>query len=234
MKPPPGFVAWRAGRWHWWARAGYEALPAAWLAGALPVEPLPGGRGGVGRAPWGGEAVVVRPYRRGGWVRHLVRERYLLGARAFAETWVTERARMAGVPAPLVVAAGQERRGLAYRAVLFTRHQPGCTLAEAPAGPDVWHAVGRALGRLHAAGFHHPDLNLRNVLLGPDGAVTLLDFDRVRRWPGPLPTPLRRWALRRLARSARKLGRRLDAVAWAALRAGYATAGAFDPTRPGS
>lgn len=224
MRPPPDFVVWRAGRWRGWVRRGYEDLPTAWLAGALPLTPLGGGRGGVGLASWRGEAVVVRPYRRGGWVRHVVRERYLLGARAFAETWAAERARAAGLPAPLVLAAAHERSGLGYRAVLWTRYRPGGTLADVAADPEVWRSVGRVLGRLHAAGFHHPDLNLRNVLVEPDGAVALLDFDRVRRWPRLLMPWLRRAALHRLARSARKLGRPLDAAAWAALQAGYAEA----------
>ena len=37
--------------------------------------------------------------------------------------------------------------------------------------------------RLHDAGFEHPDLHLKNLLLTPAGEVLVLDLDRVRRLP---------------------------------------------------
>ena len=42
--------------------------------------------------------------------------------------------------------------------------------------------LGRELARLHAAGFDHPDLYSKHVLVGPaDGRITLVDWQRSRR-----------------------------------------------------
>jgi hypothetical protein len=38
-------------------------------------------------------------------------------------------------------------------------------------------ALGDLLGVLHAAGIDHPDLKPSNLLVGPDGALSLLDLD---------------------------------------------------------
>jgi hypothetical protein len=38
-------------------------------------------------------------------------------------------------------------------------------------------ALGDLVGRLHAAGVDHPDLKPSNLLVGPDGALALLDLD---------------------------------------------------------
>jgi 3-deoxy-D-manno-octulosonic acid kinase len=86
--------------------------------------------------------------------------------------------------------------------------------------------VGRCVGRLHARGVHHADLNAHNVLLGPDGTVYVLDFDRGR------IRPRGAWeqsVLERLRRSLRKVTAglppdRFDASAWAALLAGLGDA----------
>jgi 3-deoxy-D-manno-octulosonic acid kinase len=76
---------------------------------------------------------------------------------------------------------------------------------------------------VHGAGADHPDLNAHNVLIGPDGAIHLIDFDRGRlREPGA-------WRLRnldRLRRSIAKIAgesavRRALPQRWAMLEAGY-------------
>nr|MDQ3556413.1 hypothetical protein [Gemmatimonadota bacterium] len=89
----------------------------------------------------------------------------------------------------------------------------------------LWGAAGRQIGRMHAGGIAHPDLNLHNLLV-VDAAragceVYLLDFDRARLFRGTVPGSRRGSDLRRLARSARKLGVPLEAGSVAALRAGY-------------
>lgn len=83
--------------------------------------------------------------------------------------------------------------------------------------------MGRATRRLHDAGGLHPDLNVHNFLLpdSPRRPAVLLDFDRARKLPFPLPGPLRGRGTRRLRRSLAKLGldRMLDA--WSAFEKGY-------------
>jgi 3-deoxy-D-manno-octulosonic acid kinase len=206
-------------------RLGLRGVPqesAGRVAGgraAHPLVVLPGGR-----------RVVVRRYLRGGLLRHLNRDRYLRGHRAFAELRATERARRAGVRVPEVVAAAEYRAWPGYRAALATLWIPDARelagwLAGGPAeSAAVLREAGRQIARMHAAGIAHPDLNLRNLLVADaaDGReVHLIDFDRARAFPGAVPGPRRARDLRRLARSARKLRAPIGPAAWEAFREGY-------------
>lgn len=84
--------------------------------------------------------------------------------------------------------------------------------------------TGSSLGRLHAAGAWHADPSAGNFLLdGADEAeAVVLDWDRGRLLPPPLPRPLTRLNLRRLRRSLRKLGARGALEAWPALEEAHA------------
>ena len=204
-------------RGHWRAR------------GAL--EEAAGGRGTVAFIRDGGRRWVLRHYRRGGLVAGVLGDRYLwTGAdrtRAFREWRLLRELRAAGLPVPEPVAARYQRHGLFYRADLITAELPtrrtlAQALATAPLEAATWRAVGACVGRLHAHGVHHADLNAHNVLLGDDGEVYVLDLDR-----GQI-RPRGAWeqaVLERLQRSLRKVTAalppgRFDAAAWAALRAG--------------
>jgi tRNA A-37 threonylcarbamoyl transferase component Bud32 len=90
-------------------------------------------------------------------------------------------------------------------------------------GEASWRAVGAAIARLHRAGVDHADLNAHNILMGANGAVSVIDFDRGRlREQGT-------WAngnLQRLQRSLIKISRglppeRYSARTWEWLVAGY-------------
>lgn len=218
-------------------RRGYEAHAA--LLGLRGAPAADGGWAGGGREPHpvvvlpGGERAVVRAFRRGGAVRHLVRGRYFLGHRAWEELRAAEAARRGGVRTALPLAATERRTGLAgYTAHLATLWIAGARDAAAwlrdadPAGrAAVLREAGAQAARMHAAGVAHPDLNLRNLLVrdagdgGPE--VHLLDWDRARVRPGPVPPRRRGRDLLRLARSARKLGAPVGAEGWAAFREGY-------------
>jgi 3-deoxy-D-manno-octulosonic acid kinase len=231
-KPPPGFIALEHAGARVLVRAGYErAVPL--LLSPPDDAPVVGG----GRAPHPvvtlptGERAIVRAYRRGGLLRHLNRERYLLGHRAFDELRATERARGGGVRTPTAIAAAERPRAIGYTAALAT------LLVEGAADADAWlraadagekraalHEAGRQLAAMHAGGVAHADLNLRNLLVresdgGPQ--VWILDFDRARVYGGGVPEARRARELRRLARSARKLGAPVGAAEWKALRGGY-------------
>lgn len=185
----------------------------------------------------GGERAVVKEYLRGGAVRYLNRARYLLGHRAFAELIATERARNAGVRAPAVLIAAERRLKFGYTAQLATRWIAHGCHGEAwlrGAARESRNAVlieaGRQIALMHDAGIAHPDLNLRNLLIAepPRAAkplVYLLDFDRARLYPSPVPAVRRKRDLERLGRSARKLGLALEHNGgWRALRDGYGSA----------
>jgi 3-deoxy-D-manno-octulosonic acid kinase len=160
-------------REHWRAR------------GAL--QELAGGRGTVAFVADGSHRWVLRHYRRGGFIARLLGDRYLWTGedrtRGFAEWRLLGRLRELGLPVPRPVAARYERIGPWYRADLITEELPSrLTLAQAiasgPLEPALWQAVGRCIGRLHAHGVRHADLNAHNLVLGADRAVYVLDFDR--------------------------------------------------------
>ncbi len=172
-------------------------------SGRGPLAIVPAGR--AGRA-------VVRPYRRGGLARRFSRRRYLAGHRGEREILVTERLRGRGVPVAEPLACVREELGPGYRAALVTRLVEGGRpagerlrgLSVGEAAP-LMRALGRAAARLHAAGGWHADLHADNFLLRPDDAEPLLiDLDRGRLLPVPVPVAVGRWSLRRLARHLRK------------------------------
>lgn len=192
---------------------------------------LSAGRGRVRVLPAGplGEA-VLRPYRRGGLPGRFLERRYFLGARAFHELILTERLRWAGVPVAEPLAAVQERRTPGYQAALVTRRLPGARPLSSllrSAGPAEASALlrraARAVRRLHQAGGWHADLNTGNVLLPPGEteAAYLVDLDRGRLFPPPLPPLLGRRNLARLRRSLAKLGLETGLSAWPAFEEAY-------------
>ena len=206
-------------------RRGHERQVDAFLAAAPrragDASDVPGGRGATRRiALDDGGAAYVRRYVHGGLLGALLGDRYWeRPVRPLRELVATEAARRAGVVAPEVLAALTEPAppaGLLYRAVLVTRALDGRgALADAlrtatdETTRHAWIACTvRAVRRLHAAGIHHPDLNVANVLVGasPDDEAALLDFDRAR--VGRSPVGAVRIALerRRLSRSIAKLG----------------------------
>jgi 3-deoxy-D-manno-octulosonic acid kinase len=202
----------------------------AWRARGV-VEEAAGGRGTVAFLRAGDRRWVLRHYRRGGLVARLLDDTYLwTGAdrtRSFREWRLLRRLREWGLPVPRPVAARYSRSGLVYRADLLTEELPtrrtlAQALAAAPLDAAAWHAVGACIGRLHARGVQHADLNAHNLLLGDDGAVYVLDFDRGR------VRPRGAWeqaVLERLRRSLAKVTTdlppgRFDETAWAALLTG--------------
>lgn len=178
-----------------------------WAArGAL--RDAPGGRGAVTYLDDGRDGLVLRRYRRGGWAARVTHDRYLwLGearTRAWRELMLLHRLHAMGLPVPAPVAARYRRSGCTYRAELVTVRLPHSrSLAECwlagEVGDEEWRAAGRCLRRFHDAGVQHADLNAHNLMLGRQGAVWVLDFDRGRlRRPGG-------WQDRVLARLARSL-----------------------------
>ncbi|GLH72444.1 hypothetical protein GETHLI_09460 [Geothrix limicola] len=163
------------------------------------------GRGGIFRV---GD-LVLRPYRRGGLLRHLNEKTYRSHLRFAAEHAVHRGLWEAGFPTVEPLGYAWRPSGLGVEGVLITR------MAEGEAWPRRWdlsipraEAIGRAIGSLCDWGLWSPDLNATNVMLPPDGGALFLDWDRARFEP---PSESRSADLRtryraRLERSLRKLG----------------------------
>jgi hypothetical protein len=239
---PPGYTLLRQGTVRAAVRRDLADGLGAWLLASslLPpagAEAIAAGRGGTYRALLpGGVRAVVRPYRRGGWLARFVHETYVgWRARPLRELVATVEARRRGVAAVEVLAARVEG-GLLYRGVLVTAEVPDAApLIDAlRAAPDaaaraaLARSAGTVVGRMHAAGVAHPDLNLTNLLARGGAVVAIVDLDRAALVPHPLGASGRRRNLRRLARSLRKLdpdGVARDAAAIAAFRASYGETG---------
>lgn len=178
------------------------------------------------------DAWVLRHYRRGGLVGPVLRDRYLwTGAertRCVREWRLLAALHERGLPVPAPVAARFIRAGLTYTADLITAQlPPSVTLAKAictgPLLPQQWQAIGRTVARFHVQGVHHADLNAHNILLGTDGAVYVLDFDRgqIRArgvWEAVVLARLQRSLIKITRQNA---GAHFNDAAWRELRAGY-------------
>ncbi len=110
-----------------------------------------------------------------------------LVSRSLREARILEALGREGVGCPEWLAAGEDERG---RAFLLVRETPGATDLRAWLGREtdagarlrLARSLGAALAGMHAAGFTHPDLYSKHVLVGPDGeSVQFLDWQRSRR-----------------------------------------------------
>ena len=166
--------------------------------------------------------VVVRHGWHGGMLRHLTGDRFLAPTRAPHELRTSLTLRERGVPTPEIVAFATYPAGpLLRRSDVASREVPRAKdLAVTLLGPPeraakeaALDATATLLVQLAAAGAHHADLNLKNVLLEPahDGAFTawVLDVDRVTLFAPGDAVAARCATLNfaRLARSARKWAR---------------------------
>jgi 3-deoxy-D-manno-octulosonic acid kinase len=210
--------------------------PAYWRARSALVGQA-GGRGTTWFLRHGSEQWALRHYRRGGDViGRFIEDSYLWTGLARTRPWrewhlVAGLYRL-GLPVPQPVAARVLRRGLLYRADIITVRLPEVvTLARrlvvTPFGEAEWQRLGAMLRRFHDAEVNHADLNARNILVRPDGHCYLIDFDKARLGG---PPGWREANLRRLLRSLHKVAAAIGSIDfseahWAALRAGYRSAG---------
>ncbi len=243
--PPPGYLRWRQGAHEVVAlesvadlvRAALEAYPTlhAWAAAHSERE-IDSGRGALHVAALGATRAAVRHYRRGGWMGPLLGDRYLdRPPRPFVELSVSEALRSAGIATPRVMAAATTDAAVGYRADLATEWMQGGHDLIALLRPGAYPpedraralgAAGREVGRAHAAGLDHPDLNVTNLFVRHDGeswSAALLDLDRARLEPGH---PAR--GERNLARLRRSIDKTVRAgrISWteadgAAFRSGW-------------
>jgi 3-deoxy-D-manno-octulosonic acid kinase len=218
------------------SRAGNAAaswFDAQWWSRRGEVRASEEGRGAALFIEADGRRLVLRHYRRGGWIAKWSADRYLWQAaeltRSFTEWHMLYVMRKAGLPVPMPVAACYRRMGrYSYSADLLTEQIPDVSslathLARGALPLTSWIAIGRCLRRFHRDGVCHADLNAHNVLLNDVQEVWLVDFDRGRlRRPGL-------WCdsnLVRLRRSIEKITdplpvERFSEADWASLLNGY-------------
>jgi 3-deoxy-D-manno-octulosonic acid kinase len=207
----------------WWSRRGEVRETAEGRGAAVFIEA-------------DARQLVLRHYRRGGWMAQLSGDRYLWHGEALTRSYVEWHLlyalRRAGLPVPVPIAASYCRSGrFSYTADLLTEQIPAArSLASrlrcAPLALTSWIVIGRCLRRFHDDGIYHADLNAHNVLLDDNEQVWLLDFDRGQlRHPGY-------WCDGNLVRLRRSIEKITDALPperfsdadWASLLDGYFTA----------
>jgi len=196
-------------------REGADAIVAALLHPSAG-KALEGGRAQAFKHETAAGPVVVRPMRRGGLVRHVLRDTYLVRNRPLAEfeNHVKAYTRGVSVPQPLGVVWRQPAYGM-YAGALATRWLRAQTLAaciKTGAAIPV-EALVEAIDGMHSAGVWHADLNANNILIGEGDEglrVYLIDFDRAMvRSAIPMAWRAGNWA--RLRRSFVKLGLPMEA-----------------------
>jgi 3-deoxy-D-manno-octulosonic acid kinase len=203
---------------HWSARGELSAVS--------------GGRGSAWFVGSASKPLVLRHYRRGGFIARLSEDSYWWSGedrvRAFAEWRLLHQLAQRGLRVPKPVAAFYRRAGMIYRCDLITERivsaqSLSAALAASPLPESTWRAIGVAIARLHSHGVDHADLNAHNILLDDNHNVSVIDFDR-----GGLRAP-GKWGLgnlRRLKRSLSKISMslphdRFTPAAWQAVLAGY-------------
>jgi 3-deoxy-D-manno-octulosonic acid kinase len=195
---------------------------------------LAAGRGATFAVDGDFGAAVLRHYRRGGAVARVLKDRYVwtgtAQARPIREFRLLAAAFQARLPVPRPLAAQVQRHSAWYSGDLLMQKvddsEPLSQRLSALADWDQvdWAAIGAVLGRCHALGFEHADLNAHNILLDKEGGIWLIDWDRGRQRP---PGDWSAQVLARLRRSLHKLfGARADAddarAAWRGLLEAHA------------
>lgn len=132
-------------------------------------------------------SLVYKHYQRGGLVARILHDQYfgikLETTRAFREWCLLRELQLLDLSSPVPVAARVIRSGLLYRADLVMREiENTATLADlcfkTAVEAETWFNVGQCIKRFHDHDVYHADLNARNILIGKDGMVYLLDFDK--------------------------------------------------------
>jgi 3-deoxy-D-manno-octulosonic acid kinase len=141
----------------------------------------------------GGRSAVVRHARHGGLLAPLLGDLFWGAPRFYREAALSRTLAERRVRTPAVLAAVRYRAGPFHRADVVTAAVEGADLVELffgetpPSGAAreaVLDALGALVRRLHDAGFVHPDLQLRNLLVrdaaGAEPEAWLLDVDTCR------------------------------------------------------
>ena len=202
-----------------------ETLPLAGVGGRAPLRVVTSG----------GRRLLVRPYRKGGLLRHL-RGRTFRGAwRPLQELTLHHALQAQSVPVPEVVGAVVHHSARGWQGALLTGEVARSVdleawlhgaRSDAPADREtILQRAGRTVRLLHDAGVWHADLHAKNLLLTAEGEVWILDLDRARAFDAPLSEAMRLENLLRMGRGIQKhrlKGMRVDRNDARVFLAGYA------------
>jgi len=150
-------------------------------------ECLTGGRNASRKIMIDDRAMVLRLYRRGGIMAHLLYDRYLWTglhrARPWKEKKVIQHAIEHDLPVAPVLAFYLRRGLLFYRAAIISQYISNRgTLAECLVGAELderdWKTLGTLIRKMHFSGICHADLNANNILIDQAGRFYLIDFDK--------------------------------------------------------
>ena len=146
------------------------------------------GRGCVYFFEHEGRQLVLRHYRRGGMVRHCVKDNYVYTGLASTRMWrefhLLQQLVALGLPVPKPVAVRCIKTSfITYQGDLMTEQIADAqTLAEylckESLDASLWKSLGRLLSQFHCNDVHHADLNANNIMLDTKGRFYLIDFDR--------------------------------------------------------
>ena len=183
------------------------------------------GRGTVMRFDYGGGTGVLREYLRGGFIRHFLKNAYLMTNRPLHEFRLHRRIQEQGLPVPELLGVCWERHGPFVRGAIATNYVEapdlGTVLAAAEELPlELLRQCGSSIRSMHGLNVWHADLQVRNILVSEEGPM-LIDFDRARLHPQLSPLNRARNLLR-LRRSIEKNG--LSPEAFPSICEGYGEA----------
>lgn len=167
-----------------------------------------GGRGALLRFDYPGGTGLIRRYRRGGALRHVVKDAYVLANRPLREFLLHRHLLADGLDVPPLLGVCWSKSGLVYRGAIATEEIEGeDLLGHLRTHPDdrqILQDCGRLIRQMHDLRLWHGDLQLKNILVGASGLL-LIDFDKARLLPRLTPQQCAR-NLFRLRRSFEKHG----------------------------
>jgi len=186
----------------------YQCIQDALLkgVGCSPIDL--GGRGTLQQFMLSEGQGIIRVYHRGGIARHLLRNAYY-DNRPLREWQVLTSLYAKGFPVPEPLGVCWWRNGVLYGGTIATTQVQATDLAtycvQNPGDDALLHAVGSQIRRMHDLGIWHADLQVRNILVTPEKAVYIIDFDNARTME-PVPELQRARNLLRLRRSLKSTG----------------------------
>ncbi len=143
--------------------------------GNLNVMPHVFGRGGLLAT----DQVVIRPYRRGGFVRHFNQKVYRKSERFTKELRIHRALYHAGFPTVEPIGCAFRRKVWGYEGLLITRR------AEVQPWPQLWiqeapfmESLLQGLTALRQWKLFAPDINATNIMVDASNKALLLDWDR--------------------------------------------------------